>query len=148
MVIRLLTLVIIVLLGGALSGCQLLARVYRPADITDRRPEKIEPGFNPAGAWIYEERGMRFSLELDEQGNGAYEWKDGFFLTTSVTQRRWRGTWHQPGNDREGGFEVQLVDDRESAKGHWWYTRIGDDRSPQRPGGTFTLSRNPTGVKP
>jgi hypothetical protein len=30
------------------------------------------------------------------------------------------------------------------ARGHWWYTRIGKDRDPLEPGGTFTMKRIPS----
>ena len=98
-------------------------------------------GFNPAGLWLYEDRLVTGEVELDEKGNGSYPWEDGYFVTETWTQGKWRGTWHQPGNDREGGFELELATDLEFAFGRWWYTRIGDDNAPPKPGGKFTLTR-------
>lgn len=84
---------------------------------------------------------MTYPLTLDQFGNGNYGWKEGRFVTTSVTDGYWSGTWHQPGNDREGGFELRLSENMKEATGRWWYTRIGANKSPQNAGGIFTLSR-------
>ncbi len=82
-----------------------------------------------------------FELMLDDRGNGSYNWHDGYFRTTSLSHQHWVGTWHQPGNDREGKFEARLADDGQSAEGRWWYTRIGLDRNPREREGFFSLVR-------
>ena len=97
--------------------------------------------FNPAGVWIYEDKLVTGEARLDERGNGKYPWKRGYFVTETWEGGVWKGTWHQPGNDREGGFELQLSEDLLHAEGRWWYTRIGEDTSPEKPGGKFTLTR-------
>lgn len=120
------------------QGCAFLAsskeptRLATPADLKD---------FSPMGEWIYEDKLVMGVAQLDEHGNGSYPWKDGYFVTSGWEDGIWKGTWHQPGNDREGGFEIRLVDDLSSGQGRWWFTRIGEDTSPSRPGGEFTLSR-------
>lgn len=93
------------------------------------------------GVWEYEDGGVAVSLKLDEQGNGTYPWKNGEFLTRALSDHTWIGTWRQPGNDREGGFEVKLSDDYSEGEGRWWYTRIADDTAPTKPGGAFHLTK-------
>ena len=97
--------------------------------------------FNPEGIWLYEDKLVTGEANLDENGNGKYPWKQGYFVTETWEGGLWKGTWHQPGNDREGGFELQLSQDLSFAQGRWWYTRIGDNTSPDHPGGKFTLTR-------
>ena len=97
--------------------------------------------FNPAGVWLYEDRLVTGEANLDQNGNGKYPWKRGYFITTTWAGGIWRGTWHQPGNDREGGFELQLSQDLTYASGRWWYSRIGTDTSPDKPGGKFSMTR-------
>ena len=94
-----------------------------------------------AGKWEIELSSAVYPLTFDEQGNGTYEWKHGRFLTTSLENGLWRGTWHQRDNDREGGFEIELSEDLRVGEGNWWYTRIGQDHEPLNPGGTFRLTR-------
>ena len=95
-----------------------------------------------AGTWEYtEESGILYQLVFDQKGQGTYDWQEGTFETTSLSDRRWVGKWHQSGNDREGGFEALLSEDYRSATGHWWYTRIGENVEPTRPGANFTLIR-------
>ena len=55
--------------------------------------------------WEYED-GAVVTLTLDEQGNGTYPWKDGRFITHSLSDHVWQGMWVQEENDREGGFIV------------------------------------------
>lgn len=93
------------------------------------------------GVWEYKEASAVYPLTFDQHGNGTYEWKQGRFTTTSLENGLWKGTWHQQENDREGGFEMHLDQDLESATGRWWYTRIEQDSDPLDPGGTFTLSK-------
>ena len=94
-----------------------------------------------SGLWEYREGDVVYDLLLDQQGNGIYDWQEGQFITAVLTQGQWEGTWVQVGNDREGRFEARLADDGMSARGSWWYTRIGDDTDPLEPGGEFTLQR-------
>jgi len=121
-----------------LQGCASLA--------PDKREATLETaasldGFNPAGLWLYEDKLVTGEVDLDEQGNGSYPWEEGFFVTEAWSDGTWRGTWHQPGNNREGGFELRLTDDYTFAFGRWWYTRIGENTAPGKPDGKFTLTR-------
>jgi hypothetical protein len=123
---------------GALPGCSSLATSKRPP--VPATPVSIDV-FNPAGVWLYEDRLTIGEARLDENGNGSYPWKGGYFVTESWVGGVWKGTWHQPVNDREGGFELKLSQDLNFAAGRWWYTRIGEDLSPDKPGGKITLTR-------
>ena len=82
-------------------------------------------------------------LTLDKAGNGPYTQHGGQFVTTKYTDRLWQGTWQQPGNDREGGFELLLSDDGVQAKGVWWYSRVGTQKNipPREHGGTYLWKR-------
>ena len=93
-----------------------------------------------AGQWDYEDDGI-VTLTLDEHGNGTYPWKGGTFITHSLSNHVWRGTWVQKDNDREGGFSLDFSPDFSDGDGRWWYTRIENDRAPARKGGTFHLSK-------
>lgn len=104
-------------------------------------PQAALEKFSPAGIWLYEDKLVTGEANLDENGNGEYPWKKGYFVTETWEDGVWKGTWHQPGNDREGGFELELSADLSFAQGRWWYTRIGDDTSPAKPGGKFSLTR-------
>ncbi|MBH0193460.1 MAG: nuclear transport factor 2 family protein [Nitrospira sp.] len=81
----------------------------------------------------------RYKATLDKNGNGPYTQHQGRFVTTKIENRLWQGTWHQPGNDREGGFEVLLSEDGKEAKGIWWYTRYQATKNipPKEHGGTY-----------
>ena len=94
-----------------------------------------------AGAWEFVTGDIVYPLLLNHKGNGTYEWKDGQFETTNISNGVWSGIWHQLENDREGGFELHLADDVQTAQGEWWYTRIEKDHDPLEPGGTFSLRR-------
>jgi len=100
-----------------------------------------------AGEWEYED-GAVVMLTLDERGRGTYAWKDGRFDTTELTGRIWQGLWSQRENDREGGFSVEFSPDFSEGEGRWWYTRIGEDRSPSQKGGTFHLTRKSGSTAP
>lgn len=93
-----------------------------------------------AGEWEYEDGGV-VRLKLDEQGNGRYAWKDGRFGTRKLIGHIWHGMWIQKGNDREGGFKVELSPDFTEGEGRWWYSRIGSNHAPTQKGGTFHLSK-------
>jgi hypothetical protein len=95
------------------------------------------------GMWEIQEEDKSYMATLDPQGNGTYTWKNGTIKTTEFIDRRWKGTWQQTGNDREGGFEVLLSEDGTQAEGVWWYTRMGDheDIPPKKFGGDYLWVR-------
>lgn len=129
----------IAILALVLGSCA-TARIGEPPTTVPPKVSKTAP-FNPQGGWKYEERGFAYVIDLDQQGRGEYAWKDGWVETVAIEGRKWIGTWHQAGNDREGGFELLLSEDCSQAEGRWWYSRIGDNHEPKRPGGTFRLTR-------
>ncbi len=94
-----------------------------------------------SGEWdiLEVEDEKRYKATLDKNGNGPYTQHGGHFVTTKIANRLWEGTWHQPGNDREGGFEVLLSEDGTQAKGIWWYTRVQGHKNipPKEHGGTY-----------
>ncbi len=95
------------------------------------------------GQWEIREEDKTYVATLDEEGNGSYTWKNGRMHTTSFKEGLWGGTWHQTGNDREGGFEVFLSKDGKQAAGVWWYTRVGEHENipPREWGGPYTWTR-------
>lgn len=101
---------------------------------TSRKPDV-------SGEWdiLEVEDDKRYTATLDRNGNGPYSQHGGRFTTTTIADRLWQGTWYQPSNDREGGFEIQLSDDGTEAKGIWWYTRVGKQKNipPREHGGTY-----------
>ncbi len=101
-----------------------------------------------SGEWdiLEVEDNKRYKATLDKKGNGPYTQHGGQFTTTSVEDRLWQGTWHQPGNDREGGFELLLSEDGTEAKGIWWYTRVDTRKNipPREYGGTYEWKRSAT----
>ncbi|MBI4401912.1 MAG: nuclear transport factor 2 family protein [Nitrospirae bacterium] len=98
---------------------------------------------NLSGEWEIQEEDKAYKATLDHAGNGAYTHQGGRIATTAFVDRRWQGTWHQTGNDREGGFEVLLSEDGTEATGVWWYTRVGDKANipPRQWGGTYHWKR-------
>jgi len=115
----------------------------RIADPTDARDPQVL-----AGEWEYEEGGVIVSLVLDHQGNGEYPFKGGRFETGALRDHTWIGKWSQQDNDREGGFEVTLAPDYSEGEGKWWYTRIEQDMTPDKPGGRFKVVRVKTEREP
>lgn len=106
-----------------------------------------------SGEWeiLEVEDDKRYRATLDKAGNGPYTQHGGRFTTTQFANRLWQGTWQQPGNDREGGFEVLLSEDGREAKGVWWYTRVGTHKNipPREHGGTYQWKRmTPVPVTP
>lgn len=107
----------------------------------------VSPSLTPdlSGEWdiLEVEDNKRYKATLDKNGNGPYTQHGGQFVTTQFSDRLWQGTWRQPGNDREGGFEVLLSEDGMQAKGIWWYTRVGSRKNiPAREhGGTYQWKR-------
>ena len=106
-------------------------------------PSSTEPDLS--GEWdiLEVEDDKHYKATLDKNGNGPYTQHDGRFVTTKFSDRLWQGTWHQPGNDREGGFEVLLSEDGTQAKGIWWYSRVGTHKNipPREHGGTYQWKR-------
>jgi ketosteroid isomerase-like protein len=98
-----------------------------------------------SGEWdiLEVEDDKHYRATLDKAGNGPYTQHGGRFTTTQFANRLWQGTWQQPGNDREGGFEVLLSEDGKEAKGVWWYTRVGNHKNipPREHGGTYQWKR-------
>ncbi|MBH0194483.1 MAG: SnoaL-like domain-containing protein [Nitrospira sp.] len=98
-----------------------------------------------SGEWdiLEVEDDKRYKATLDKNGNGPYSQHGGRFTTTKFEDRLWQGTWQQPGNDREGGFEVLLSEDGTEAKGIWWYTRVQGHKNipPKEHGGTYHWKR-------
>lgn len=98
-----------------------------------------------SGEWdiLEVEDDKRYRATLDKTGNGPYTQHGGQFVTTKFSDHLWQGTWQQPGNDREGGFELLLSDDGVQAKGVWWYSRVGTQKNipPREHGGTYLWKR-------
>ncbi len=98
-----------------------------------------------SGEWeiLEVEDNKTYKATLDKSGSGPYTQHGGRFVTTKYEDRLWQGTWHQTGNDREGGFEVLLSEDGMNAKGVWWYSRVGDKNNipPRQWGGTYVWKR-------
>src|SRR5215217_2350463 len=98
-----------------------------------------------SGEWdiLEVDNDKHYKATLDKAGNGPYTQHGGRFMTTKVADRLWQGTWQQPGNDREGGFELLLSEDGMQAKGIWWYSRVGTQKNiPAREhGGTYQWKR-------
>ena len=98
-----------------------------------------------SGEWdiLEVEDDKRYKATLDKAGNGPYTQHGGRFMTSKFTDRLWQGTWQQPGNDREGEFELLLSEDGTQAKGVWWYSRVGAQKNipPREHGGTYHWKR-------
>jgi len=98
-----------------------------------------------SGEWdiLEVEDDKRYKATLDKAGNGFYTQHGGRFVTTKYADRLWQGTWQQPGNDREGEFELLLSEDGTQAKGVWWYSRVGAQKNipPREHGGTYLWKR-------
>lgn len=98
-----------------------------------------------SGEWeiLEVEDDKRYKATLDKSGNGPYTQHGGRFTTTKFADRLWQGTWQQPGNDREGGFELLLSEDGTQAKGVWWYSRVGTHKNipPREHGGSYQWKR-------
>ncbi|MBK9306292.1 MAG: nuclear transport factor 2 family protein [Nitrospira sp.] len=122
-------------LVGALSPSSADSRERR----TGTRQYSGEP--DVSGTWeiLEVEDDKRYQATLDRDGNGPYSQHGGRFTTTKIAGRLWEGMWHQSGNDREGGFQLQLSDNGTEAKGIWWYTRVGKQKGipPREHGGTY-----------
>jgi ketosteroid isomerase-like protein len=94
------------------------------------------------GVWRVQETDRAYDAILDADGNGTYTWQSGRIKTTRRDGATWEGTWHQPGNDREGGFQLVLSGDGSQAQGSWWYTRVDSRQIPPREwGGPYLWKR-------
>jgi len=117
----------------------------------NERPSEQRPVLTAAsstdlsGEWeiLEVEDDKRYKATLDKAGNGPYTQHGGRFVTTKFSDRLWQGTWQQPGNDREGEFEILLSEDGKEAKGVWWYSRVGTHKNipPREHGGTYQWKR-------
>ncbi len=103
------------------------------------------PAADLSGEWeiLEVEDDKRYKATLDKSGNGPYTQHGGHFTTTKFADRLWQGTWQQPGNDREGAFELLLSEDGTQAKGVWWYSRVGTHKNipPREHGGSYQWKR-------
>lgn len=122
-------------LGGPLASASQTAVSQKLVNTTGSSMPDV------SGDWdiLEVEDEKRYKATLDKNGNGPYTQWGGRFVTTKIENRLWQGTWHQPGNDREGGFEVLLSEDGKEAKGIWWYTRVDTRKNipPKEHGGTY-----------
>jgi hypothetical protein len=128
---------------------QLAGPVVQPAvaDVPQHLVSNVAPSTAPdlSGEWdiLEVEEDKRYKATLDSNGNGPYTQHGGRFVTTKFSDRLWQGTWQQPGNDREGGFELLLSEDGAEARGIWWYTRVDTRKNipPRQYGGTYQWKR-------
>ena len=92
-----------------------------------------------SGVWDVAEEERTYQATVDMTGNGTYNWQNGVIYGSKIEGTRWSGLWRQSGNDREGGFTVELSADGASAKGRWWYSRVGTQVIPDPDfGGDYT----------
>lgn len=116
--------------GGVLSLVCLVLLLFLSPWLCQKDAARADPQRGPTisdleGTWEIQEEDKTYVATLDAQGNGPYTHEGGTFTTTKLDGRLWSGKWSQPGNDREGEFEVLLSEDRSTAEGQWWYTRVG-----------------------
>ena len=129
------------------SGAAVAFAVSQQTTASPARISSTDPAALPdlSGEWeiLEVEDNKTYRATLDQSGNGPYTQHGGRFATTKFEDRLWQGTWHQSGNDREGGFEVLLSEDGLSAKGVWWYSRVGDKNNipPRQWGGSYVWKR-------
>lgn len=118
------------------------------ADRAPGVPSQRGTSIDLKGEWQVQEEDKTYRALLDSTGNGRYTWQDGVLVTLRLERGQWEGTWHQRGNDREGGFELRLSDDHMTANGRWWYTRVGTRSNipPRQWGGAYRLERVNSGV--
>ncbi len=136
---------ILALTGVLAAGCSTPMFQRGPANDTPSPPFETS---GLAGEWEVSDGAIEKTVVLDCQGTGQYGWQGGTVVTTVVRGNYWAGIWNQPGNDREGGFEVNLSDDHSKAEGRWWYSRIGEKRFvPGEQGDTFSMTR-PLSARP
>ena len=114
-----------------------------PRTVTSSVGQSVVPDLSGEWEILEVEDDKRYKATLDKAGNGPYTQHDGRFVTTKYADRLWQGTWQQPGNDREGEFELLLSEDGTQAKGVWWYSRVGTQKNipPREHGGTYLWQR-------
>lgn len=139
---------LILIASIGLFGCMLAVLTPSPTTAQPSQPANVAPvsaAPDLSGEWevLEVEDDKRYKATLDKAGNGPYTQQGGRFTTTKCADRLWQGTWHQPGNDREGGFELLLSEDGRQAKGRWWYTRVGTHKNipPREHGGSYQWKR-------
>ncbi len=92
-----------------------------------------------SGVWDVAEEERTYQVTVDMTGNGTYNWQNGVIYGSKIEGARWSGSWKQSGNDREGGFTIELSADGASARGRWWYSRVGTQVIPDPDfGGDYT----------
>ena len=116
--------------GGVPSLMCLTLVLFLSLGLCQRDAARADPQIEPTlsdleGTWEIQEEDKTYVATLDAHGNGPYTHEGGTFTTTTLEGRLWSGKWSQTGNDREGEFEVLLSEDGSTAKGRWWYTRVG-----------------------
>ena len=114
-----------------------------PRTVASSTGQSVVPDLS--GEWdiLEVEDNKRYKATLDKAGNGPYTQHGGRFVTTKYADRLWEGTWQQPGNDHEGGFELLLSEDGTEARGVWWYSRFEAHKNipPREHGGTYVWKR-------
>ena len=133
--------------GGAIA----LGGLQQSQAVAASAAAQVAPDLSGEWEILEVEDDKRYRATLDKAGSGPYTQHGGRFVTTQFANRLWQGTWQQPGNDREGGFEVLLSEDGKEAKGVWWYTRVGNHKNipPREHGGTYQWKRiSPVPVAP
>jgi len=103
-----------------------------------------------SGVWDVAEEERTYQVTVDRTGNGTYNWQNGVIYGSTIEGTRWSGLWKQSGNDREGGFTIELSADGASAKGRWWYSRVGAQVIPDPDfGGDYTWRKlSPAALAP
>ena len=131
-------------LGGPIQTVAIDAHDRGHSSTPSHRADQVDV----SGDWEVQEADKSYMAHLNASGNGTYAWQGGRITTTGIVGQAWNGTWHQSGNDREGGFEVRLSEDGMSAEGAWWYTRVGarSDIPPRQWGGSYRLKRVTSGA--
>jgi ketosteroid isomerase-like protein len=120
----------------------LQAAAVEAETVSDSTAGTVGNGMDLSGEWQVQEEDKTYRAHLDVGGNGTYTWQGGQITTTGLAGVRWMGTWQQPGNDREGKFEIVLSPNGTHASGRWWYTRIGTRTNiPPGHGGNYHWKR-------
>lgn len=106
--------------------------------------------FDVGGVWEVVEEERTYQATVDGTGNGTYTWQNGVIFNSKIEGTRWSASWKQSGNDRDGGFTVELSADGTSATGRWWYSRVGTQVIPDPDfGGGFTWRKlSPSALSP
>jgi hypothetical protein len=114
-----------------------------PRTVASSTGQSVVPDLSGEWEILEVEDNKRYKATLDKAGNGPYTQHGGRFVTTKYADRLWEGTWQQPGNNHDGGFELLLSEDGTQAKGVWWYTRYEDHKNipPREHGGTYLWKR-------